>query len=567
VNIDIITKREDFVGLRERWEELYRQDSEAHFFLSWIFFSTYLTRFEGAWFVLAAREGGAGSPYVALLPLRLRTRMNKKTGHFHNEINMGGSYAADYTGILCASDFAQSAIEALAKHLKSMHWSKIHLENLRMSDERLRWFLTNLQDDRLSFRQIARVNKIDNTDNCKCPLVRLQDTWDDYLAQNVSSGTRQKIRRFLRRAESGEEFRITLADESTIERDLNILLELWRRKWAPRKGDLTAGLVRSNHVLYMHGFRSGTLFLPILWQHDRPIAALATFLDPVKKTMLSHSAIRDETVDVPSAGRVLHAYSIRYGIEHGYRTYDFLRGDEPYKYSFGAKNTFIRCALVQTRTGQNLGGRIDRRSLQAAFREATAFHKKAELQQAQNIYDQILSTDPDHAPALYGLGQLVSAKGDHRGAASAFEQLSRLTPSSSKVWYRLGIALRALDNHEGAIAAFDKAVELDPQSVAAQYDLGLSFFKLKQTIKAIPLLTAVSELSTTNPRDVIFKQRALQVLSAWERHQSNRPLEKQTKNGNIGMPRRITDIYVTVWWPGLAEARNLLRGRRAAKLH
>jgi CelD/BcsL family acetyltransferase involved in cellulose biosynthesis len=567
MHIDIISKQEELVQLRERWDELYQRDSEAQFFLSWIFLSTYLRRFEGSWFVLAARNGPTGSPYVALLPLRLRTRMNKGSGQFYNEFNMGGSYAADYTGIICDPECAEAAIAALAKHLKKMHWTRLHLENLRMSDDRLRCLLRHLQDERLSFRQLSRVNKIDNTNNCKCPSVQLSDTWDDYLAQNISPGTRQKIRRFLRRADSGEEFRITLADKSSIERDLDTLLELWRKKWAERKGPLTAGLVRSNRTLYKHGFESGTLFLPVLWQYDKPIAALATFLDPVKKTMFSHCAIRDESVDVPSAGRVLHAYSIRYGIEHGFRTYDFLRGDEPYKYSFGARDTLIRCALVQTRTGRNLGERIDVRSIPAAFREATAFHKKGAFLQAENLYRQILASEPNHAPSLYGFGQFVAAKGDHRSAFKAFETLSLVTPESAKVWLRLGTALRALDDHAGAIDALGKAVELDPKSADARYGLGLSLLKLKRTDEAVAALAAVAQLSTEDPREKIIRQRALHSLSELKRHQANRLIEQRIKSDGPGVVGPPTDIYFTVWWPGLAEARTLLHHRRSVKLN
>ena len=147
MQIDVITEYDGLSRAERDWNSLYEKDPEAQFFLSWTFLSTYIRRYEGTWFILAARLGPKGSPYVALLPLRLRTRMSKKTGQFHNEINMAGNYAADYTGIICAPEFADRAIPALAKHLKKMHWAKLHLENLRMSERRLRFFLKNLADE------------------------------------------------------------------------------------------------------------------------------------------------------------------------------------------------------------------------------------------------------------------------------------------------------------------------------------------------------------------------------------------------------------------------------------
>jgi CelD/BcsL family acetyltransferase involved in cellulose biosynthesis len=36
-------------------------------------------------------------------------------------------------------------------------------------------------------------------------------------------------------------------------------------------------------------------------------------------------------------GRVANAMTLRWAIEHGYREFDFLRGDEPYKASWGVE--------------------------------------------------------------------------------------------------------------------------------------------------------------------------------------------------------------------------------------
>ncbi|TIX38767.1 MAG: GNAT family N-acetyltransferase, partial [Mesorhizobium sp.] len=65
---------------------------------------------------------------------------------------------------------------------------------------------------------------------------------------------------------------------------------------------------------------------------------------------------------IPS-GLVLHGYCIRRAIEQGFRSYDFLRGNEAYKYSYGVEETAIHCVLVKTRTGRNLGDRLDPRSV------------------------------------------------------------------------------------------------------------------------------------------------------------------------------------------------------------
>jgi CelD/BcsL family acetyltransferase involved in cellulose biosynthesis len=75
----------------------------------------------------------------------------------------------------------------------------------------------------------------------------------------------------------------------------------------------------------------------VLWREETPLGALASFVDPQKASLLFYIGGRDESVDNPPPGLVLHAHSIRHAIANGFRTYDFLRGNEGYKYSLGAQ--------------------------------------------------------------------------------------------------------------------------------------------------------------------------------------------------------------------------------------
>src|SRR5690606_8641850 len=341
-------------------------------------------RFPGRWFVLAARSGSGSSPYVALMPLRLGTMMNGKTGLFYNEIHMGGAYVADYTGAVCAPEFAQAAMAAFAKHLRKMHWARLHLTGLRMSPARRRASFKTLDDERLPVREVSRWHKTGHLVNRFCPFAELPETREAYLEKKVSANTRQKLRRLLRKVEGSEDFRITLADASTIERDIEILLGFWRTKWGPRKGDRLAGIQRTHRRLFLDALADGSLFLPVLWHRDRPLGGLAIFVDPVKKTYFFYLAGRDEETDIVPSGLVLHAYSIRHAIENGFRTYDFLRGNESYKYSFATNERANRSRLLRTRSDRNLGDKLDARSLLSVFRQANRFHKDGRLDKAES---------------------------------------------------------------------------------------------------------------------------------------------------------------------------------------
>jgi Acetyltransferase (GNAT) domain len=192
---------------------------------------------------------------------------------------------------------------------------------------------------------------------------------------------------------------VTVATPETFGRDLRALLKFWEIKWRPRKGDNIEALVRSNGAMLTRSFESGMVFLPTFWHGERAVAALATLVDERKRTFAFYMTGRDESFEGPPAGTILHAFSIRHAIANGFLEYDFLRGNEPYKYSYGSADRKIRCVTVETRTGKNLGGRIDPRIIPDILEQATALHKKGQAAQAETGYRSILDTDPGRCTA------------------------------------------------------------------------------------------------------------------------------------------------------------------------
>ena len=287
-------------------------------------------------------------------------------------------------------------------------------------------------------------------------------------------------------------------------------------------------------MLFEHGFQNGTLFLPVLWHKDRPLGALAFFVDPLKKTMLFHMAGRDETAEVVPPGLVLHGYCIRYAIEQGFRTYDFLRGNEPYKYTFGAKDTVINCFAVRTRSGRNLGERLDTRSLGGVLRQATRFHEEGRSDQAEHAYRQILASESRHGPALYGLGQLVAARGDREEAARIYERLTGIAPESAKAWFRLGVCLQAISRHTEAVEAFRKASRIRPELIAARYRLGWSMLQLGRSGEAAEAFAALLQYPAEYRGDDVLRLKARLLLDKLE--QDKRPAKIMRQNSQVPVP-------------------------------
>lgn len=482
MHIDVIDSGSALVELRESWNEVYAADPEAHFFLSHGWLINWLDAARSPWFVLAARPSADHPRHVAYLPLRF-TNKKDKDGTVRRQFTMAGSRLSDYTGFLCRPEYEELAIPAFAHHLKALDWATFQLENIRNAPRRLELFTACFESDVYASKHIEHIDRVDGTNHNLCPLTELPDTWDAFLATRLSANTRQKLRRFLRVVESPDSgFRFTLPDEATIDRDLDVFLKFWDTRWRPRKGAKTDDIVAMNRNMLRRCFNEGTLFLPMLWQGERPLGGLASFLDPVKRAVLFYMAARDESFDNPPPGLMLHAFSIRRLIAEGFRIYDFLRGNEPYKYSFGAvDHHVVHIALSR----QSLDERTRAAEFSAMFKTATGHHQQGRLVEAESGYRAILDANPRHVGALYGLGQMLAARGDHGTAEQLFSVLVSVDKSSAKGWLRLAAALQAREKFQAAADAYREAIQHRPDLVEAHNGLGNVLVRLGQREDAI----------------------------------------------------------------------------------
>jgi len=475
--LEVIDKLEALSKLKENWERVYDQDPDSHFFISFSWLSSWLDGDTTRWFVLAAKTDAGASDYVAFFPLRMRAKISKDFS-FHNELAMAGRGLSDYTGLLSLPEYEDQAIAAFAGHLKKLNWSRFNVDYMRASESRKAKFLSCFSSKNFEFKHIPSINKRDNINNDICPFITLPESFDEYLA-TLSSNTRQKIRRFMRMVENSDEFRITLPDADTVDRDIGILLDFWRVKWGSRKGNRLNGILNTNREMLKRSFENDALFLPTLWKGERPLSTLGTFIDHRKKAMLFFIAGRDETFsEAPPPGLVLHGWSIRYAIENGFKTYDFLRGNEKYKYSFCSEEEVVKQIIVSTRNGKNLGDRLDPHSIPFFLRRATKMHEAGKLVEAERGYKQVLQSEPKLAAALYCYGQLMAAKGNHAAAAKTFKTLVGVRPNAPKAWLRLGKALEARKRFADAADAYREITKQRPNSRSAQRKLGETLLKL-----------------------------------------------------------------------------------------
>lgn len=464
--IRVIDDLSEFAAVRDDWDAVYAADPEAQFFLSWQWLSDWLACHKTVWFVLAAKRHETDDQYAAFLPMRMRTKFDEKLGFF-NQLYFAGDGFSDYTGILTQPEFEAEVVPAFAEYVKRrLSWARFTMDNLMMSEQRRRLFLAPFDKVRFAHTDIGYLDKRHGVDNGLCLSIDLPGDWDRYL-ETLSANNRQKIRRLLRKVEASEDYRMTLASPETFERDLRMLLHFWRIKWEPRKGERTESILGRNFAMLMRCARSGTLMLPVFWHGDRPVAALAILVDPAKKALLFFIAGRDETYGEMPAGYLLQAFSIRHAISRGFTTYDFLKGDEPYKYLFAPKARRLRALSLATKTGRNLGGELDPRGLPAMLQAALDLERDGEVVHAERSYRQILELAPDDGLALYRFGRFLAKRGDHAEARDCFTRSIEIAPRGENAWLWLARSLQALGEVSAAREACREVLKLQPDSEPA----------------------------------------------------------------------------------------------------
>jgi predicted O-linked N-acetylglucosamine transferase (SPINDLY family) len=103
---------------------------------------------------------------------------------------------------------------------------------------------------------------------------------------------------------------------------------------------------------------------------------------------------------------------------------------------------------------------------------AFQYHQRGHLQQAEQLYRQILQTDPHHVAALHLLGVIAYQVGRHDQAVDYISRALRLQPDYAEAHSNLGNALKAQGRLSEAVTSFQQALRLKPDYADAHSNLG-----------------------------------------------------------------------------------------------
>lgn len=103
------------------------------------------------------------------------------------------------------------------------------------------------------------------------------------------------------------------------------------------------------------------------------------------------------------------------------------------------------------------------------------FHQSGELQKAEELYEEILKSDPVHADAMHLLGFIRHQTGDNAAAAALIRMAIRIHADSPDYYNSLGLVLKAQGKIEEAVSCYQKALSLKPDMTEALNNLGIAF--------------------------------------------------------------------------------------------
>jgi tetratricopeptide (TPR) repeat protein len=486
MNIDIIDNIETFHAIKSNWDDVYQADPEARFFISWIWIAAKLKKYEEfklPWFILAVKLNNYASDYVAFFPLKIELKESNQ-GEFYNRLTTVGVTDADYSGFICLPKYEEAVVSALAQYLQQQEtWSVLELEHILTTNNQLNLFLKYFVEQNFEIHKLNPehfTNPLDDINNQIIPYVVLLDSWDDYLQNCLSSNTRQKIRRFFRKIEDSDDFRVTEVNADNLKHHIEILIKLWRANWEGRKGaEHCDAIIRAMNFDLHHCFENNCLSLLVLWKGEQPLGAIANLIDVSKKSILFFVGSRDETFKELLPGFVLHAYGIKSAIDNGFKIYDFLMGNEAYKYSFGSQERHLQTILVKRQNWIQPDKKLDVRTLPIALNITKNYHRANHLVEAEKGYRQILAVQPNHSEALYGLGVVMQRQGKYQAAEDLFNKLIQVQPNNTKAWFSLGNIYQFQNQLTDAEQAYQQALNLQPDSSAISsaiyHNLGYTF--------------------------------------------------------------------------------------------
>lgn len=304
----IVERAENFASVRSEVEHFVPMSKAPTPFSTWQWLSTWWNHFgKGKELLLLTVRNGKGEP-LGIAPLYVES----------GKIELLGDTAlCDYQDFIVVKGKEESFLRILLSFLYDSYGFPLCIHLLPAFSPLL---------DTLRALEQGRVYAKDTS-----PFILLPSSFEEYLL-SLRQKQRHELRRKIRRIETKGEIGFCCTES---QKAFDVFIKL--HKDSAKK---TRFLTPTRESFFFDIARlfaeQDWLRLFFLTFHQREIASLFCF--QFKETLYVYNSGYDSEYSTLSPGIVLMTYAIRDSIERGLKEFNLLRGDERYKYHFGAKD-------------------------------------------------------------------------------------------------------------------------------------------------------------------------------------------------------------------------------------
>ncbi len=261
-----------------------------------------------------------------------------------------GEVCSDYLSVLTAPEMAEAVAHRLADWLATegrQYWNLLDFSGVEQDDPVL---------EGLWQRLAALGHAVDRRADLSCWRTELPPDWDQFLA-SLSKSRRERTRAMLRRVvDTGRAVVHHVTDPAELDHAFEILVDLHQKR---RKSLSQEGCFSSPRFTAFHRDVMGRLLaagqLRLLWTEleGRPMAVEYGITGG--DVVYYYQGGFDPELADERPGWLSFAVSLKLAVAQGYRSFDFLRGDESYKASWRATaRPLIRLRVAGAHTSDRM---------------------------------------------------------------------------------------------------------------------------------------------------------------------------------------------------------------------
>lgn len=318
------TTEEAFTQLQQEWNELLSRSTFNNIFLTWEWqYNWWMAYQPGALWIITIRD--ENGQLFGLAPLFVDSANGEQVVR-----EIGCVDVTDYLDLLVDQNCGEAVMDCLASFLADNrdYYDRINLCNLPPQSCTYQHFAPILQ--KYGFSTAFEQQEV-------CPIIELPSDWESFLMM-LDKKQRHELRRKLRIAagQPGLDWYM-VNNEHNLETELSKFLKLMSESTEEKASFLAdaSNMAFFGRVMPVM-WKNGWLQLSFLTLNGEPIATYLNF-DYDQRILVYNSGLSLAHGQF-SPGIVLVAHVIRYAVEHNYVEFDFLRGNEEYKYRLGGKD-------------------------------------------------------------------------------------------------------------------------------------------------------------------------------------------------------------------------------------